>query len=186
MMKRKICKGQFWTEKIRKRTILNRKDLKNNNSEKESSEKGQFRKRTILKRTRTVNQVQATRSSQPNQVWSTRSGQPGPVNQVQSTRSGQPGPVRIPSWGVCVCVCVCFRAILVYTWLCSVANNWIWVCFWGHRKTKTSTRRRCRRICICSKYIKPIMDVQRSADNLAFSCFFRLFPGSRRKPLEIL
>ena len=57
-------------------------------------------------------------------------GQPGPVNQARSTKSGQPGPVNQVSgqsgpvnqgrserghWGG--------RAILVCTWLCSVANN---------------------------------------------------------------
>ena len=57
---------QFWQGTFWQRTILKMANLKN----------------TILKRTWTVNQVQATKS-----------GQPGPVNQVQSTRSSQ------SSWG---------------------------------------------------------------------------------------
>ena len=50
--------------------------LKKDNSKQGKSQKGHFWKRTILKRTWTVNTVQSTRSSQSgpvNQVWQTRS-----------------------------------------------------------------------------------------------------------------
>ena len=88
-----------------------------------------------------VNQVRPTRSGQPglvNQVRSTKPSQPGPVNQVRSTRSG-PNPNMGGG-----------TAVLVYTWLCLVANKYTAYYLLGFEKWRNISKYINIYVWICS------------------------------------